>query len=99
MDNELEEYDLLERGDKKKLAKWVTPDGHVMIGSVSYAAGFDFYAASVRAGASIGLAHPEGAWDESGGGCLIDCPLCEAIQHPEGALHGRVRDFAQEVQA
>ena len=99
MSNELGEYDLFEQGDKKKLAKWVTPDGHVMIGSISYAAGFDFYAASVHAGASIGLAHPEGAWDESGGSCLIDCPLCDAIMDPEGALNGRVRDFAQEVNA
>ena len=94
---ELEEYDLLERGDKKKLAKCVSPDGHVMIGSVSYAAGFDFYAASVAAGASIGLKHPEGAWDETGGSCLVDCLLCEAIfiGMAEGTLN--IRDFAQEV--
>lgn len=93
MNNELGEYDLFEQGDKKKLAKWVTPDGHVMIGSVSYAAGFDFYAASVAAGESIGLKHAENAWDETGGSCLVECPLCDAI----GMRVIEVRDFAQEV--
>ena len=99
MSNELGEYDLLEQGDKKKLAKCVTPDGHVMIGSISYGAGFDFYAASVAAGESIGLKHAENVygvqWDGLDGACLLDCPLCDAI----GMGVIEVADFAQEVQA
>ena len=96
MNNELGEYDLFEQGDKKKLAKWVTPDGHVMIGSVSYAAGFDFYAASVAAGESIGLKHAENAWDETGGSCLVCRQHRNNVRHPPLGIHGAPRSFFQK---
>jgi len=77
----LGEYDLLEQGDKKKLAKAVTPDGHVMIGSSSYAVGFPWYEATVATGERYGLEHVAGgaAWDEIYGDCLVECLLCKAI--------------------